>query len=83
MTTKLTLQALIDESKLSISDLSTLIEINRATFYRRLEHPEKFTIEEVIRMAKVFHDAAVLHKRNKTITPQIVFDAISNQIQVN
>jgi hypothetical protein len=77
----ITLNSLIEDSPLTVTQLMELCEFKRFTWYNRIKQPEKFTVEEIEKIAEVLLNVAHLFKKPETITPSLVFEAIRNQIK--
>lgn len=84
---KLTLDSLIKEAlqgdtKLSITQFRELCNIPKVTWYRRMQEPQNFSVEEIKAMADVLIRLAHLSNKPATVTPAQVLEAILNQIKL-
>lgn len=77
----ITLNSLIEDSPLTVTQIMELCDFKRFTWYNRIKQPEKFTVEEIEKIAEVLLNVAHLYKKPETITPALVFEAIRNQIK--
>ncbi|MCI6609825.1 MAG: helix-turn-helix transcriptional regulator [Ezakiella sp.] len=60
------------EKEISVSELATMINVNQATLYRRLDDGEKFSIKEAKEIAKVLELTA--KELNEIFFSEIVAD---------
>jgi uncharacterized protein YfkK (UPF0435 family) len=75
-------EALHGETKLSITQFRELCNIPKVTWYRRMQEPQNFSVEEIKAMADVLVRLAHLSNKPATVTPAQVLEAILNQIQL-
>ncbi|MFC5534740.1 hypothetical protein ACFPQ1_10585 [Rhodocytophaga aerolata] len=74
--------ALKGDTKLSLTQFRELCSIPKVTWYRRMQEPEKFSVEEIKAMADVMVRLAHLSNKPVTVTPALVLEAILNQIKL-
>jgi hypothetical protein len=75
-------EALQGDTKLSLTQFRELCNIPKVTWYRRMQEPEKFSVEEIKAMADVMVRLAHLSNKPATVTPSLVLEAILNQIKL-
>ena len=75
-------EALLGDTKLSLTQFRELCNIPKVTWYRRMQEPEKFSVEEIKAMADVMVRLAHLSNKPATVTPALVLEAILNQIKL-
>jgi uncharacterized protein YfkK (UPF0435 family) len=75
-------EALQGDTKLSITQFRELCNIPKVTWYRRMQEPQNFSVEEIKAMADVLVRLAHLSNKPATVTPAQVLEAILNQIKL-
>ena len=75
-------EALQGDTKLSITQFRELCNIPKVTWYRRMQEPQNFSVEEIKAMADVMVRLANLSNKPTTVTPAHVLEAILNQIKI-